>query len=75
MKTETPNGRCGHFSDRTNQEVAYRYQLDDSTAKKLDDRPFPFCHIAFVYFNILDVALLNKVSNLLKKAGVILVVI
>ena len=38
------------------------YQLNDSTAKKLDDRPFPLFHIS--YFNILEVVFLNKVSNL-----------
>ena len=36
-----PNGRCGHFSDGIEQQDEskngfFNYQLDDSTAKKLD---------------------------------------
>ena len=49
-----------------------RYQLDDSTAKKFDDHPFPLSKI--VYFNILDAALLNKVSNMLNGVGVIFII-
>ena len=58
-----PNGLYYSMMEQTKKWLGY--QLDDSTAEKLDDRPFPlFLKSLYIYFNISDVVLLYYVPIL-----------